>query len=265
MKVSTRFPHSICFGNFELDTRAGELWAGNEKVHLQEQPLQILMMLLERADDVVTREEVHRILWPGQSFGDHEDSLNHAIRRLREALDDPAEHPRFIETLPRRGYRFMARVEALSLGPSTLGRRWSAVPLPRIESIAVLPFENLSRDPEQQYFADGMTDALITDLSKITALRLISRTTVMRYKGSKKPLPQIARELNVDAVVQGTVLRSGNRVRISAQLIRPAPERHLWVESYERGLRHVLSVQAEVAQAIAREIRRTLTPTEQAA
>jgi TolB-like protein len=265
MKVNTHLPHLIRFGNFGLDTHAGELWAGNEKVHLQEQPLQILMMLLERAGDVVTREEMHRILWPGRSFGDLEDSLNHAVRRLREALGDPAEHPRFIETLPGRGYRFMARVEALTPGPSTLGGRWSAVPFPRIESIAVLPLENLSRDPEQEYFADGMTDALITYLSKISALRLISRTTVMRYKGTKKPLPQIAKELNVDAVVQGTVMRSGNRVRISAQLIQANPERHLWVESYERELGDILSLQAEVTQAIAREIRRTLTPTEQAA
>ena len=265
MKVRTRLPRSVRFGNFELNTHAGELWAGNEKVHLQEQPLQILMLLLEHAHDVVTRDEMEHILWPGQSFGNHEDSLNHAIRRLREALDDPAAHPRFIETLPRRGYRFMARVEGLTPHPSTLGRSWSPAPFPGIESIAVLPFENLSPDPEQQYFADGMTDALITDLSKIIALRLISRTTVMRYKGTKKPLPRIAKELNVDAVVQGTVLRSGDRVRISAQLIRPAPERHLWVESYERDLGDVLSVQGEITQAIAREIRRTLTSTEQAA
>jgi TolB-like protein len=265
MKARTHLPHRVRFGNFELDTHAGELWAGDEKVHLQEQPLQILMMLLEHPDDVVTREEMHRMLWPGQAFGNHEDSLNHAIRRLREALDDPAEHPRFIETLPRRGYCFMARVEVLAHDPSGLEGSWSPVPFPWIESIAVLPFENLSRDPEQQYFADGMTDALITDLSKISALRLISRTTVRRYKGTRKPLPQIAKELHVDAVVQGTVLRSGNRVRISAQLIRPAPERHLWAESYERDLGDVLGVQAEITQAIAREIRRALTPTEQTA
>lgn len=265
MKVSTRLSHLARFGNFQLDTDAGELWAGNEKVHLQEQPLHILMMLLQRAGDVVTREEMHRILWPWRSFGDLEDRLNHAICRLRGALGDPVEHPRFIETLPHRGYRFIAGVEALTPGPATLGRRWFAAPFPRIESIAVLPLENLSCDPELGYFADGMTDALIAYLSKISALRLTSRSTVMRYKGTKKPLRQIAKELNVDAVVEGTVLRSGNRVRISAQLIQANPERHLWVESYERDLRDILSVQAEVAQAIARETRRTLTPKEQAA
>jgi len=159
----------------------------------------------------------------------------------------------------------MVGVQGLTPDPSASGKGWSPAPFPAIESIAVLPFENLSSDPEREYFADGMTDALITALSKIRALRLISRTTVMRYKGTKEPLPQIARELNVEAVVQGTVLRSGDRVRISAQLIRPAPERHLWVESYERDLGDVLSVQAEITQAIAREIRRTLASTEQAA
>jgi serine/threonine protein kinase/TolB-like protein/Flp pilus assembly protein TadD len=135
---------------------------------------------------------------------------------------------------------------------------------PKIESLAVLPLENLSRDPEQEYFADGMTDALITDLGKISALRVISRNSVMQYKGQRKPTPQIAKELNVDGVVEGTVLRSGNRVRISAQLIQANPEKHLWAESYERDLRDILSVQAEVTQAIAREIRVTLTPAEQA-
>jgi len=263
MKVRMHLPPWIRFGQFVLDTQAGELWTGNNKVHLQEQPLRILMMLLKRPDDVVTRQHLHRMLWPGQSFGNHEDSLNHAIRRLREALDDSAEHPRFIRTLPRRGYRFLAQRE--SAGPSTSGRNGSRVPVPWIESVAVLPFENLSRDPEQQCFADGMTDALITNLSKIRALRLISRTTVMRYKRTRKPLLQIAKELNVCAVVQGMVLHSGNRVRISAQLIRAAPERHLWAESYERDLSDVLGVQAEITQAIVREIRCALTPTEQAA
>jgi TolB-like protein len=265
MKVSTHLSHIARFGNFQLDAHAGELWAGNEKVHLQAQPLQILMMLLDRAGDVVRREEMQRILWPGRSLGDLEDSLNHAICRLREALGDPVEHSRIIETLPRRGYRFMARVEALAPGSSTLGRSCSAVSFVRIESIAVLPLENLSRDPEQECFADGMTDTLITSLSKISALRLISRTSVMRYKGTKKAVAQIARELNVDAVVEGTVMRSGNRVRISAQLIQANPERHLWADSYERDLGDILGVQAEVTQAIAQEIKRKLTATEQAA
>ncbi|MBZ5514763.1 MAG: protein kinase [Acidobacteriia bacterium] len=138
------------------------------------------------------------------------------------------------------------------------------VPLPKIESLAVLPLANLSGDPQQEYFADGMTDELITNLSKLSALRVISRTSVMQYKGVKKPLPQIARELNVDAVVEGSVLRSGDRVRITAQLLHAPTDRHLWAESYERNLRDVLALQSEVAQAIVREIRIKLTPQEQA-
>jgi TolB-like protein/Tfp pilus assembly protein PilF len=132
-----------------------------------------------------------------------------------------------------------------------------------IKSLAVLPLENLSKDPEQEYFADGMTDELITDLTKIGSVQVISRGSVMRYKGIKKPLPEIARELNVDAVIEGTVLRSGDRVRITAQLIHAQSDRHLWAESYERDLRDVLVLQSEVARAIAREIRIKVTPQEQ--
>jgi TolB-like protein/Flp pilus assembly protein TadD len=153
------------------------------------------------------------------------------------------------------------RDRLLTIVGASVSRR--TVPLPRIESIAVLPLANLSGDPEQEYFADGMTEELITNLGKISALRVISRTSVMRYKGTKKPLPEIARELNMDAIVEGTVQRSGNRVRISAQLIQARPERHLWAESYERDLRDVLALQSEVARAIANEIRLKLTPQEQ--
>jgi TolB-like protein/Tfp pilus assembly protein PilF len=137
-------------------------------------------------------------------------------------------------------------------------------PLPKIQSLAVLPLENLSRDPEQEYFADGMTDELITTLAKVGALKVISRTSVMQYKKAKKPLPEIARELNVDAVVEGTVLRSGDRVRITAQLVQAATDRHLWAESYESDLRDVLVMQSEVARAIASEIEIKVTPQEQA-
>jgi len=153
------------------------------------------------------------------------------------------------------------RDRLLTIVGASVSRR--TVPLPRIESLAVLPLANLSGDPEQEYFADGMTEELITNLGKISALRVISRTSVMRYKGTKKPLPEIARELNMDAIVEGTVQRSGNRVRISAQLIQARPERHLWAESYERDLRDVLALQSEVARAIANEIRLKLTPQEQ--
>ena len=140
--------------------------------------------------------------------------------------------------------------------------RWAAPP--HIDSIAVLPLENLSHDPNQEYFADGMTEELITNLGKISALRVISRTSVMRYKGTKKPLPEIARELNVDAVVEGAVLRSGNRVRITAQLIQANPEKHLWADSYERDPRDILALQSEVARAITDEIKIKVSPQEQA-
>jgi TolB-like protein/DNA-binding winged helix-turn-helix (wHTH) protein len=322
MELSAPLPRSVRFGNFELDTRTGELSAESGKIRLQEQPLQILMMLLERRGELVTREELHNALWPGTSFGDLEDSLNHAVRRLREALGDEAERPRYIETLPRRGYRFIGAVQlhhpltpsserrgvvadsspAVAAGGQGVvepGRRWviasaagviltsmavilafnlagvrdrllsavgirhGAVPT-KIESLAVLPLENLSGSPEQEYFADGMTEALITDLGKISALRVISRTSVMQYKGTKKPLPEIARELNVDAVLEGTVARSGNRVRITANLLHAPTDRHLWAETYESDLRDVLALQDEIASAIANQIQIKLTPQEQA-
>jgi len=239
----------VRFGPFEADLRTGELRKQGVKIKLQEQPLQILAMLLEHPGQVVTREELRTQLWPADTFVDFDHSLNKAINKLREALGDSAESPRFIETLARRGYRFVGN----------LGARAG-----RIESLAVLPLANLSRDPEQEYFAEGMTEALITTLAKIGALRVTSRTTAMHYKGVHRPLREIAQELHVDGVVEGTVLRSGDRVRISAQLVDGHTDTHLWAESYDRDLRDVLTLQSEVAQAIAREIRVKLTPQEQA-
>jgi TolB-like protein/Tfp pilus assembly protein PilF len=240
---------TIRFGVFEADFRAGELRRRGVKVKLQEQPLQILQMLLEHRGEVVTRDELQQKIWPADTFVDFEQGLYNAVRRLRDALKDSADKPRFIETLSRRGYRFIGTVDAT----------------PRqIESLAVLPLENLSRDPEQEYFAEGLTEALITTLAKIGELRVVSRTSAMQYKGARKPLPEIARELGVDAIVEGTVLRAGDRVRITAQLIEAPKETHLWAESYERNLRDVLALQSEVALAIAREIQVRLTAQEQA-
>jgi len=304
----------VRFGIFEVDLRAGELRRNGLKVKLQEQPFQLLVMLLEHPGEVVTREEIQQKLWPSDTFVDFEHSINAAVKRLREALDDSADNPRFVETLHRRGYRFIApvlgtdgfqtvagatrgvaqgeaaprpyKVLALAVGivvvalaalltlnvgglrdrflravGASASRR--TAPLPKIESIAVLPLENLSHDPEQEYFADGMTDALITNLGKIRALRVISRTTAMHFKGTKKTLPEIARELNVDAVVEGSVLRSGNRVRITANLLHAPTDRHLWANSYEGEMQDVLVLQGEVARAIAEEVRIKLTPEEQ--
>src|SRR5438445_3385708 len=240
---------SVRFGAFELDQDAGELRKQGTRMKLQEQPLQMLQVLLQRPGEVVTREELQQKIWPSDTFVDFDHGINNAIKRLREALGDTAETPRYVETLPRRGYRFIGKIECNA---------------PRMRSLAVLPLENLSRDPQQEYFAEGLTEALITTLAKIGELRVVSRTSAMLYKGVRKPLREIARELEVDAIVEGTVLRAGRRVRVTAQLIDAPKEMHLWAESYERDLRDVLALQAEVAQAIAREIRVKLTPVDQA-
>ncbi len=239
----------VRFGLFEVDFRAWELRRRGVHIKLQQQPLQVLQILLEHPGEVVTREELRRRIWPADTFVDFEQGLYNAIRRLRDALGDSAEKPRLIETLSRRGYRFIGTIDA---GPR------------RIESLAILPLENLSRDPGQEYFSEGLTEALITALAKVGGLRVVSRTTVMQYKDVRKPLPEIARELHVDAVVEGTVLRVGERVRITAQLIDAARETHLWAESYEQDMRDVLALQSEVVRAIAREVRVKLTPQEDA-
>src|SRR6266436_4102179 len=249
----------IHFGVFEADLRAGELRRNGAKVKLQEQPFQILAMLLERPGEIVTREELRARLWSADTFVDFDHGLNSAIRRLRDALGDSAENPSLVETLGRRGYRFISAV-GFHDSQTLLGEPSS----PKIQSLVVLPLENLSKDPEEEYFTDGMTDQLITNLAQIGALRVISRTSAMRYKGTKKSLPEIARELHVDAVVEGAVMWVGGRVRISAQLIEAPTDHHLWAASYERDLRDVLSMQEEVTRAIVSEIRVKLTAQEQA-
>ena len=309
-------PRLIRFGVFEVDLRSGELLKHGRMIKVHGQPIDVLAMLLERPAEMVTREELQKKLWPQGTFVDFEHGLATAVKKLRQALDDSAENPRFVETLPRRGYRFIYPVNvgaglkpAPTVAPVSPPVLWAAMrtsplqwriaalavavlaataalviafnvaglrdrvmravgavrePPLQIQSIAVLPLENLSRNPDEDYFADGMTDELITSLGKISALRVISRTSVMQYKGTTKPLPEIARELNVDAVVEGTVQRSGDRVRITANLLHAPTDRHLWAESYERDLRDVLSLQGEVARAIADEVRVKLTPDVQA-
>ena len=288
----------VRFGAFEADLRSGELRKHGMKIKLQGQPFQILAMLLERPSEIVTREELRHKLWPADTFVDFDVGLNAAIKRLRDALGDAAENPRYVETLPRRGYRFVAaveRIEDLPIQSKHLtvfqsGKLWTAVgslatllvvfvglnfgglrqrllrtnAATKVQSIAVLPLENLSSDPAQEYFADGMTEALITDLGKIGQLRVISRTSVMKYKGTKKSLREIAGELQVDVLVEGTVARSGDRVRITANLVQASPEMHLWADSFERDLRDVLALQDDVSRAIANGIQIRLTPQEQA-
>jgi TolB-like protein/DNA-binding winged helix-turn-helix (wHTH) protein/Flp pilus assembly protein TadD len=295
------------FGPFAVDFRAGELLKNGRRIRLQDQPLQVLAMLLEHPGNVVTRDEFRQKLWPADTFVDFDHGLNNTINRLREALSDSAEGPRYIETLPRRGYRFMGAVEtfaepkptaaASSASPDTTSpspattashyTRWlagaavlvtivvvawkiagvrreaSASAGGNIHSIAVLPLENLTGDSSQEYFADGMTDALITDLAQVSSLRVISRASTMRYKGAHSPLADVARKLNVDAFVEGSVVRSGNRVRITAQLIDAGSDRHLWAHSYESDSRDVLTLQDNVARDITQQIRVKLTPQEQ--
>jgi TolB-like protein/tetratricopeptide (TPR) repeat protein len=238
---------------------------------------------------VVSREEIRRSLWDDETFVDFDQSINFCVNKVRDALGDDPQSPRYIETVPRKGYRFIGFAEAapepgVVSKPVAPSRWWllsagalvalvaialtakMVVPQERgakpIESLAVLPLENLSHDPEQEYFADGMTDDLITDLAKISALRVISRTSVMQYKGAKKAVPQIARELNVDAVLEGTVTRDQGRVRITAQLIGASPEKHLWAEKYEGSLSEILTLQDSVAKAVAHEIQIKVTPRE---
>ena len=306
MPTSVPGPRTFRFGDFELDLRAGELRKHGVRLRLQGQPLQVLAALLNRAGDVVTREELRDQIWAADTFVDFDHSLHNAIARLREVLCDSAETPRYIETLPRRGYRFIAPVEAVQLPstvPSAPPERLSDAPVEpkrpqwptalaagmlallvitaagfwltralfqrtsaasRLNSIAVLPLDNLSGDPSEEFFVDGMTDQLITDLAKVGSLRVIPRTSVMRYKGSKKGLPEIARELNVQAVVEGSVVRSGQRVRVTAQLIQAHTDQHLWAETYDRDLGDVLKLQGEVANAIAQQVRVQLAPQQQA-
>jgi TolB-like protein/DNA-binding winged helix-turn-helix (wHTH) protein/Tfp pilus assembly protein PilF len=320
--VSSRI---IRCGAFEIDLKSFELRKHGLRLKLSEQPFQILAILLESPGEVVTREHLRERLWPGDTFVDFDHGVNNAVMRLREVLGDSSDHPRFIETLPRRGYRFIAPTEEIQatspqagelrdhssagpvaprdpalfapsdvngVGAGRNAKHW--LTLPRIAllsagvlafaicsglavhyvrgmesanvnsahtmSLVVLPLENLSGDKEQDYFADGMTDDLTANLAKIQSLKVISRSTAMAYKGTHKPLSEIARDLHVDAVVEGTVLRAGDRVRITAELVQVSTDHHLWAETYESPLGDVLSLQNRVSSAIVDEIRINLSP-----
>ena len=276
------------FGSFEADLGASELRRNGIRLKLQSQPFRVLALLLQRPGQILTREELQQELWPSGTFVDYEQGLATAVNKAREALGDSSANPRFIETVPRCGYRFIAPVTtvlrespepALPAHPPRGSRRIriyliAAVaalaslvlvgwllhkPYPRhIESLAVLPLHNLSGDPAEEYFADGMTDELIADLGKLSQVRVISSNSAARYKGTKKAISEIARELGADAIVEGTVLRSGKRVRITAQLIDADKEQHLWAQSFECDLGDVLGLQDDVARAIAGQVRAKL-------
>ena len=303
-------PPVIHFEDVEIDLARFEVRRAGRRVRLEKQPFDLLVLLVEKRGDLVLREEIAKSLWGPNVFIETDRSINNAVRKIRLALRDDPENPRFVETVAGRGYRFIAPValpsarpseairartgkpveapsnEAFDLNHKSIGYRWAGVGvvlllvivvtglwyrsfiktrqgLAAIRSIAVLPLHSLSADPAQEYFADGMTDELTTELARIGALKVISVTSAMQYKGVRKPLPQIARELNVEAVLEGSVLRDGEHVRITAQLIAAANDQHLWADTYNRDLKDVLNLQREVAQAIAQQVRAQLSPDQE--
>src|SRR5271168_1416533 len=295
------------FGPYELDVRSGEVRKFGIRVNLGEQPLRILILLTEHPGELMTREELRLRLWSHATFVDFDHSLNSAVQRLRETLSDTADKARWIETVPRRGYRFVGAVEwsspngsapakvatilstdepverplaelpapsvpasrffgrlwlaaivvlllAAALATAWAVRRHAAAAFEPIHSLAVLPLDNLSGDSAQDYFADGMTDELTTMLAKNSTLRVISRTSVMQYKGAHRPLPEIARALGVDGILEGSVSRSGNNVHMTIQLINAATDSHLWAESYDRNAKDSVTLPNEAAQSIAKRL-----------
>ncbi len=293
------------FGDFELDLKGGQLRKAGVLVKLQPQPFKVLALLASHASEVVTREEIQQQIWGNDTFVDFERGLNFCIKQIRATLGDDAETPRYVETLPKRGYRFIATVEGLGrASPPTeaspevatpTGSRsrrrpvWMTVlalaavlavagyfgwqsfrppvqPLAGKIMLAVLPFDNLSGDPDQDYFSDGMTEEMITQLGRLNPERLgvIGRTSIVRYKGTNKSIEEIGRELKVEYLLEGSVRREADRARISVQLIQVSDQTQLWAANYDRVLGGILSLQSEVAEAVAREIQVKLTPQQEA-
>jgi len=287
----TASPGRVSFGVFEADLQAGELRKNGARVKLEGQPFQILALLLERPGQVVTREELQQRIWPADTFVDFEHGINSAVQRLREALGDSAEAPHFIETLPRRGYRFIypingasapalpvpwwrqTRAVALSLSVlavaalllvSNVGGWRSRIFGPnRSERVVVLPIKNLTGDSAQEDLADGITDLLTTELAQINSLGVISVTSAMHYKGTNKTLPEIARELKVDAFVEGSIQQAGGRMILTTQLVS-ATDRHLWAKTFEQDVQDVVALRSQIARNIVRELNVKLTAEDEA-
>ena len=311
------FPSKIRFGAFEVDFESSELSKHGHRVNLQRQPFRVLKLLLEHHGKIVSREELQQKLWPDGTFVDFQNALNHDVNRIREALSDAAEQSHYIETIPRKGYRFIHPIEPFEpetkpvtiplarenspaegdkkgLDPEPLAPgkhektkwlksgilwagisvvfmavvavewhyahlKWLKTDLPLIRSVAVLTLDTLQHEHEQEAFAEGLTEELITRLAKIGSLQVTSRRSTLAYKGTTKHLTQIARELNVDAVLEGTLLLLGDRVRVTAQLIHGPTDQQLWAGRYERDIGDVLTCQAEIAQQIGNEIEVLLT------
>jgi TolB-like protein/DNA-binding winged helix-turn-helix (wHTH) protein len=292
LEIGVRVRDDLRIGEWLIQPQLHTISRNGQISRVEPKAMQVLLCLARRSDEVVTKERLINEVWAGTFVTD--DVLTRCISELRRAFDDDPKDPRVIQTIPRSGYRLVAPVRdaasatvvpgrstvrvpvaiAVALGVMLLafvlnlgnlrGRLWSASSGAKIQSVVVLPLENLSHDPEQDYFADGMTEELITELTKIRSLHVISRRSATYYKGTKKKLPQIAQELGVDGVIEGTVQRSGDRVRVSAQLVEARTDHHLWAETYDRDLHDVLALEGQVAQAIAREIRLQLTPPEHA-
>lgn len=292
----------VLFSDFEFDLSTGELYQLGEKQRLSGQPADVLRYLIRHAGSLVSREELRSALWPADTFVDFDHGLNSCIQRIRQALGDSVVAPRYIETLPKQGYRFIGEIrlpeepapglsKAPVVPPQAALRRRSVVQLAlgvalllcvivaawiflfprlqqagsstnRIRSLAVLPLKNLSGDPAQEYVADGMTEEVIGRLAMIRGLRVISRTSVMQFKDTKLLAPQIAKTLGVDALVEGSVIREGDKIRVHAQLIRASTDEHFWSETYDRELGDALTLESEVAQAIAKRVEVTVTGEE---
>lgn len=292
---------SIHFGPFELKLRSEELCRDQVAVKLPPQPFKVLVLLAEKAGQLVTREEIQSQIWGDSTFVDFDKGLNFCIKQIREALGDNAQSPRYIETLPRRGYRFIAEVDnpdddaqsdqSSAEEPAPIRKpiqlfRWRALALtfalllpliiyiawhrfasPSIQPagkimLVVLPFENLNTDSTEDYFSDGLTEEMITQLGRLRPARLgvIARTTALTYKKTGKDIRQIGRELGVSYVLEGSVRKEADRVRITAQLIQVEDQTHLWAETYERSPRDMLELQSEVAGRVARSLALELLP-----
>jgi TolB-like protein/Flp pilus assembly protein TadD len=233
---------TLHFGEFQADLGARELRKKGVRIAVQAQPFEVLTALLEQPGRLITRDALQRRIWPDVSFIDSERGLNKAVNRLRTALGDLSAEPRFVETLPKRGYRWIAPV------------------VPEIRSLAVLPLLDFSGEPNRAHWADGITDELINNVAQISGVTVISRSSSSRFKGSAAPVSEIARQLNVDALIQGSVVVSEQKLGIRVQLVEPFADRHLWAASYEAELEDIVSLQRQIASAIARELSGRLTP-----
>ena len=251
-------PRKLQFGEFIADLQSGELRRSGyaKPTVLPEQPLQVLQMLLKRPGEMVTRDELIRRLWPGGGFGDFDHGLNKVMNKLRDVLGDSVESPKFIETVARRGYRFIA--------PVTHGTATSVVAVTTgIASLAVLPLVNATGDPETEYLSDGISESIINSLSRFPNLRVIPRTSAFRFKGREADLKKVGRDLKVRTVLTGKVIQRGDRLVVQTELVDVANDAQLWGGQFNRKLEDIFEVQEEVARQISENLRLRLTPEDE--